>query len=56
MGGKYSAFSDMVEKPKGWRSAERYMQRWEDSIRVFLEDTGWKGMDGSSLAKNRDQQ
>ena len=27
-----------------------------DSIREFLEDTGWKGMDGCSLAKNRDQQ
>jgi len=32
------------------------MHRWEDSIVVFLEDTGWEGMDGSSLAKKRDQQ
>jgi hypothetical protein len=32
-----------------------YMLRWEDSIRVFVEDTGWEGMNGSNLAKNRDQ-
>jgi hypothetical protein len=32
------------------------MHRWEDSIRVFLEDTGWKGMDGCCLAMNRGQQ
>ena len=31
------------------------MHRWEDSIRVFLEDTSWEGMDVSSLGKNRDQ-
>jgi hypothetical protein len=51
-----NALRGIVEKPNGWRSPKRCMHRGEDSIRVYLEDTGWKGMDGRSQGKNRDQQ
>jgi hypothetical protein len=49
-------FRGLVEKPKGWRPPERYMHIWEDNIRMYLEGTGWEGMDWISLAKDKDQQ
>jgi hypothetical protein len=43
----------LVRKPEVKRPLGRYMRRWEDSIKVVLQEVGW-GMDWLDPAQNSD--
>jgi hypothetical protein len=45
----------LVGKPEGKRTLERPRRRWEDNIRMDLQELGCKVMDWIGLAKDRDR-
>jgi hypothetical protein len=50
--GVYRVF---VGKPEGKRPMGRPRRRWEDNIRMDLQEVGCGGMDWIGLAKERDR-
>jgi len=44
-----------VGKPEGNRPSGRSRRRWEDNIKVDLEEVGCGGMDWIELAQDRDK-
>jgi len=44
----------LVGKPEGKRPLERPRRRWEDNIKMDLQEVGCVGMDGIELAQDRD--
>jgi hypothetical protein len=54
MGEKRSAHRILVRRPEGTRPLGRPRRRWEDNIKMDLEEMGW-GMDWIELAQNRDR-
>jgi len=44
-----------VGKPEGTRPLGRPRRRWEDNIKVDLQEVGCGGMDGIELAQDRDR-
>jgi len=44
-----------VGKPDGKRPLERPRRRWEDNIKMDLEEVGCGGMDWIGLAQDRDR-
>jgi hypothetical protein len=45
----------LVGKPEGKTPLGRPSRRWEDNIRMDLQDGGCEGMDWTGLAKDRDR-
>jgi len=46
----------LVGKPEGKRSLARPRHRWEDNIKMDLQEVGWVlGMDWTDLAQDRDR-
>jgi hypothetical protein len=45
----------LVEKPEGKRPLGRPKLKWEDNIKVDLQEVGCVGMDWSDLAQDRDR-
>jgi hypothetical protein len=45
----------LVGKPEGKRPRGRLRRRWEDSIRMDLQEVGCGGMDWIGLAQDRDR-
>ena len=45
----------MVGKSEGMRPLERPRRRWEDNIKMDLQEVGCEGMDGIELAQDRDR-
>ena len=45
----------LVGKPEGKRPLGRPMRRWEDSIKMHLQEVGCGGMDWIELAQERDR-
>jgi hypothetical protein len=41
-------------KPKGKKPLGRPRRRWENNIRIDLQEAGWGGMDWIVLAEDRD--
>ena len=54
MGGREAYAGFMVGKPKGKRPLGRSRHRWEDSIKMDLQEMGWVDMDWIDLAQDRD--
>jgi hypothetical protein len=54
MGEKRGAYRILVGRPEGRRSLGRPRRRWEDNIKMDVQDVGW-GMDCVELAQNRDR-
>jgi hypothetical protein len=54
MGEKSGAYRILVGRPEGRRPLGRPRRRWEDSIKMNLQDVGW-GMDWIELAQDRDR-
>jgi hypothetical protein len=54
MGEKRGAYSILVGRPEGRRPVGRPWRRWEDNIKMDLQDMGW-GMDWIELAQDRDR-
>jgi hypothetical protein len=44
----------LVGKPEGKRPLERPRRRWEDNIKLDLQEKGW-GVDWIDLAQDRDR-
>jgi hypothetical protein len=55
MGEMRNANSSLVGKPEGKKPSGRPMHRWEDTIRMYLREIGWKLWSGMHLVQNRDQ-
>jgi hypothetical protein len=47
------AYMVLGEKPEGRRPLGRPRHRWEDNIKMELQDVGWGGMDWISVAQDR---
>jgi hypothetical protein len=45
----------LVEKPEGKRQLRRSRRRWWDGIRLYLGETGWRGVGWIQLAQARDR-
>jgi hypothetical protein len=45
----------LMGKPEGKRPLGRHRQRWEDNIRMDLQEVGCGGMDWIGLAQDRDR-
>jgi hypothetical protein len=55
MGEKMNAYRILVGNPEGKRPLGRPRRRWVDSIKMYLREIGWDGMDWMDLAQDRDQ-
>ena len=45
----------LVGKPEGKRPLGRHRRRWEDNIKMDLQEAGCGGMDWIELAQDRDK-
>jgi hypothetical protein len=54
MGEKRAAYRILVRRPEGRRPPERPRLRWDDNIKMDLQEVGW-GMDWIELAQDRDR-
>jgi hypothetical protein len=55
MGDRRGAYRVLVRRPKGKRSVGRPRRRWEDNIKMDLQEVGWGGMDLIDLAQDKDR-
>jgi len=55
MGDRRAAYGVLVEKPEGKRPVRRRRRRWEDNIKMHLQEVGWEGMDLIDLVQNMDR-
>jgi hypothetical protein len=53
MGKRRGAYRVLVGKPEGKRPLGRSRLRWENNIKMDLQEMGWKGMDWIDLAHDR---
>ena len=45
----------LVRKPEGKRPLGRPTRRWEDNIKMYLQEVGWDCGDWMELAQDRDR-
>jgi hypothetical protein len=50
MGEGRGAYRILVERPLG-----RPSRRWEDNIKIDLQEVGWEGVDWIDMAQDRDR-
>jgi hypothetical protein len=55
MGEGRNVYSVLVGKPEGKRPIGRPRRRWEDGIRMDLEEIDWGGVEWIHLAQDRDR-
>jgi hypothetical protein len=55
MGEGKNLYRVLVGKPEGRRPLGRQRRRWEDGIRMDLEEIGWGGVEWIHLAEDRDR-
>ena len=55
MGERRGLYRDLVGKPEGKRPLGRSSLRWEDNIKMDLQEVGCRGMDWIELAQYRDR-
>ena len=55
MVGRRAVYRVLVWKPEGKRPLERPRRRWEDNIKMDLQEVGCRGMDWIELAQDRDR-
>jgi hypothetical protein len=53
MGVKRGAYRGLVGKPEGNRSVERPRRRWDDNIKMDLQEVGCGGTDWIELPQDR---
>ena len=52
---KRGAYRDLVGRPEGKRPLARPRRRWDDNIKMHLQEVGWEGMDWIDLAQDMDR-
>jgi len=55
MGERRGVYRVLVEKPEGKRPLGRPRRKWEDNIKMDLQEVGCGGMDWLELAQDRDR-
>jgi len=55
MGKRRGVYRVLVGKPEGKRPLGRPRRRWEDNIKMDLQEVGCGGMDWIELAQDRDR-
>jgi hypothetical protein len=55
MGERRGVYKALVGKHEGKRQLGRARSRWEDNIKMDLQEVGWWGMDWNKLARDRDR-
>ena len=55
MGERRGVYRVLVGKPKGKRPPGRHRLRWEDNIKMDLQEVGSGGVDWIELAQNRNR-
>ena len=55
MGERRGVYRGLVGKPEGKRPLGRPRRRWEDNIKMDLQEVGCGGMDWMELAQVRDR-
>jgi hypothetical protein len=55
MGERRGVYRFLVEKPEGKRPLGRPRRRWEDNIKMDLQEVSCGGMDWIDLAEDRDR-
>jgi hypothetical protein len=55
MGDRRGAYGVLVWRPDGKRPFKRPRRRWEDNIKIDLQEVGWGGMDWIGLTQDRDR-
>jgi hypothetical protein len=55
MGNRSGIFRVLVGKHEGKRPLGRPRRRWEDNIKMDLQEVGCEDMDGIELAQDRDR-
>jgi hypothetical protein len=55
MGEGRGAYRILVERPWGRRPLGRHRHRWEDNIKMYLQEVGWGGTDWIDMAQDRDR-
>jgi len=55
MGKRRGVYRVLVGKPEGKRSLGRPRHRWEDNVKMDLQEGGCGGMDRIDLAQDRDR-
>jgi hypothetical protein len=55
VGERQGIYRVLVGKPEGKRPLGRPRHRWEDNIKMALQEVGCGGMDWIKLAKGRDR-
>jgi hypothetical protein len=55
MGEKRGAYRILVGRPEGRRPLGRPRRRWDDNIKIDLQEVGWWGMDWIELTQDRDR-
>ena len=55
MGERRGVYRILVGKPEGRRPLGRPRRRWEDNIKMDLQEVGCRGMDCIELAQDRER-
>ena len=52
---KRGAYRDLVGRPEGNTPLARPRRRWDDNIKMHLQEVGWEGIDWIDLAQDMDR-
>jgi len=55
MGESRDVYRVLMGNPKGRRPLGRLGRRWQDNIKIDLQEVGWGSMDWIDLAEDRDR-
>jgi len=55
MGESRGVYRVLMRKPEGKGPLGRHRQRWEDNIKMDLQEVGWGGMDWIDMAQGKDR-
>jgi hypothetical protein len=54
-GDRKGAYMILVGRLEGRRPLRRPMRRWENNIKMVLQEVGWRCMDWTDLSQDRDR-